>query len=170
MEIHLRPFQEKDWDNYLSWHTQYTKWARFDSPWEPLETDIEVLKKDFIRYIEISRRPTPGRLAICIDNDRVIGSVNSYFIDGIPSKRAVGIGICEDSYWGMGIGERALRSWIDFWLGEQRLDTLYCQTWSGNMPMMKLAEKLGFVELERSKNSREIEGKKYDNITFITSL
>lgn len=129
--------------------------------------ELEGIKKDFKRQLEISQRTIPSRLAISFNDGKAIGSVNSYYIDGDSKKRAVGIGICDDNYWSMGIGEKALRKWIDFWLDEQELETLYCEIWSGNIPMMKLAEKVGFVELEREKNIRRVRGKDYDGITYL---
>ncbi|MBQ5357078.1 MAG: GNAT family N-acetyltransferase, partial [Oscillospiraceae bacterium] len=43
---------------------------------------------------------------------------------------------------------------------------IYCQTWSGNLRMIKCAEKLGFEICKRKIDYREVNGKKYDGFTF----
>ncbi len=47
------------------------------------------------------------------------------------------------------------------------LDEIYTQTWSGNTRMVALAEKLGFVEINRKKDLRIVNGQKYDGLSFI---
>ena len=46
------------------------------------------------------------------------------------------------------------------------MDELHTQTWSGNIRMLRCAEKLGFVECNRNVGAREVDGKKYDGLTF----
>ena len=46
------------------------------------------------------------------------------------------------------------------------VDELYTQTWSGNVRMIRCAEKLGFVECNRNVGTREVDGQKYDGLTF----
>ncbi len=46
------------------------------------------------------------------------------------------------------------------------VDELYTQTWSGNVRMLRCAEKLGFIECDRDVGIREIDGEKYDGLTF----
>ena len=52
------------------------------------------------------------------------------------------------------------------YLREKGHRSFYTQTWSGNETMMKVAEKLGFKEVYRLKDFREVTGKKYDAVTF----
>ena len=49
---------------------------------------------------------------------------------------------------------------------ERGVDELYTQTWSGNVLMVRCAEKLGFVECDREVGEREVDGQKYDGLTF----
>lgn len=44
-------------------------------------------------------------------------------------------------------------------------DELYTQTWSGNVRMLRCAEKLGFVECNRNVATRQLDGKTYDGLT-----
>ena len=45
-------------------------------------------------------------------------------------------------------------------------DRIYTQTWSGNARMLRCAKKLGFVECDRDVGALEIDGQKYDGLTF----
>ena len=79
--------------------------------------------------------------------------------------RAIGIDICESDVWGNGVGTNALRAFINYYFGNG-VDELYTQTWSGNIRMLRCAEKLGFEECNRYVGSRQVEGKTYDGLTF----
>ncbi len=101
-----------------------------------------------------------------------IGSVSTYRIDDDfciaqdGPHLAVGIDINSMEFRGHGYAVRALRLLIDYLLeaGEREL---YCQTWSGNTRMIKLALKLGFVECCRKPGLREVRGQRYDGLTFV---
>lgn len=109
-------------------------------------------------------------------NGRHIGWVSSYPIDenyewlgeikdGQTVHRAIGIDICERDMWGHGIGTNALRAFMNYYF-ENGMDELYTQTWSGNVRMIRCAEKLGFVECNRGIGTREVDRQKYDGLTF----
>ena len=46
------------------------------------------------------------------------------------------------------------------------IEEIYTQTWSGNYPMVKLAEKTGFEEIGRAKGMHKVHGERYDGLTF----
>ena len=48
--------------------------------------------------------------------------------------------------------------------------SFYTQTWSGYLAMVRVAEKLGFKEVCRKKDYREVNEKKYDAITWRLDL
>ena len=75
------------------------------------------------------------------------------------------VGICEPDVWGKGIGTNTLRAFINYYF-ENGLDEIYTQTWSGNIRMLRCAKKLGFVECDREIGEREVDGQKYDGLTF----
>ena len=79
--------------------------------------------------------------------------------------RAVGLSICESSFCGKGLGTKALAAFINYYF-ENGADEIYCQTWSGNIRMIKCAEKLGFEVCRRKIDYREVHGEKYDGLTF----
>ena len=109
-------------------------------------------------------------------NGRHIGWVSSYLIDenyewvgknkdGQTVYRAIGIDICEPDLCGNGIGTNALRAFMNYYF-ENGVNELYTQTWSGNVRMLRFAEKLGFQECNRNIGAREVDGQKYDGLTF----
>ena len=49
-------------------------------------------------------------------------------------------------------------------------NSFYTQTWSGNLAIVRVAEKLGFKEVCRKENYREVNGKMYDAITWRLDL
>ncbi len=81
-------------------------------------------------------------------------------------RRAIGIDICENEFWSKGIGTAALKIFMNYHLN-MGYQELYTQTWSGNVAMIKTALKLGFQICSIKKNVREVDGKRYDALTFI---
>ena len=85
--------------------------------------------------------------------------------DGQTVYNAVGVDICESDLYGKGLGTKALRAFINYYF-DRGVNELYAQTWSGNVRMIRCAEKLGFVECDRDVDEREVNGQRYDGLTF----
>ena len=158
-KIILRYIKESDLENYIKWTTVETEWQNWDAPWEwPDDKYLERMKA------MLKMKPNDSRLQIVTLNGEHIGSVNSYHIDGDKNKLAVGIGIPPIEDRKKGYGFAALTLFMKYFFKSR--DILYTQTWSGNLPMMRMAAKLGFEEVGRIKDLREVNGKKYDALTF----
>lgn len=179
--IVLRDMLASDIEDYVRWFTTETEWMNTDAPWEKEDSDEETERAGWREYYE-AVKDMPGkaiRWKFEIEhNGRHIGWVSSYMIDehfewiafdsireGQTVHRAIGIDICESDAWNKGIGTNALRAFIQYYF-RNGFDTLYTQTWSGNTRMVRCAEKLGFVECDRRPGLREVDGKKYDALTF----
>jgi len=54
--------------------------------------------------------------------------------------------------------------WIDYLFNERKLTCLGFGTWEGNKAMIKLGEKLGFIEEARIRKGCETNGIFYDRI------
>lgn len=178
--IVLRDMIESDIEDYVRWFTAETEWSKTDAPWEPIESDEETERRSWREYYE-SVKALPidiHRWKFEIEwNSRHIGWVSSYSIDenyewiskikdSQIAYHAIGIDICEPDVWGNGIGTNALRAFMNYHFENNDIDELYTQTWSGNTRMLRCAEKLGFVECNCNVDSREIDGQKYDGLTF----
>ncbi len=177
--IILRDMIESDIEDYVRWFTCETEWSNTDAPWEPIESDEETVRTSWREYYE-SVKELPDdvcRPKFEIEwNGKHVGWVNSYQIDenyewigkvkdGQAVRLAVGIDICEPGVWGKGIGTNALRAFMNYYF-DSGVNELYTQTWSGNVRMLRCAEKLGFVECNRDVGIRVVDGQKYDGLTF----
>ena len=87
------------------------------------------------------------------------------YLDNPAEILALGIDIPERSARNKGCGEKALTLFMEYLEGFGHR-SFYLQTWSGNFPMLRLAEKLGFREVCRKENYRTLQGKAYDAITL----
>lgn len=171
----LRDMRESDIEDEIRWRTVETAWGDWDAPWE------EMTPVDREKELEwINTRKPDHRLCLEIDtaNGVHIGAVSAYCISenfdwfklsGEEERQslnwAVGIDINESAYWSGGWGTQALAAWVRYHL-EEGYENLYTQTWSGNVRMVGLAKKLGFVECNRVHGNRQVRGGTYDGLTF----
>lgn len=77
----------------------------------------------------------------------------------------MGIEICEQLYWGKGLGTAALGAAIQYYQ-KNGFNDFCLETWSGNLRMLKCAEKLGFVVCKRKIAHFQVDGKNYDAVTM----
>ena len=179
-DIILRDMTEADIEDDIRWNTLETDWSNWDAPWEPLPdiSDTDAYRKKELLKLAEPKDEIRWGFEIETAGGEHIGAVNSYMInenfEWTPVKsakpgeklfRTVGIDICESSFCGKGFGTKALAAFINYYL-ENGEDEIYCQTWSGNIRMIKCAEKLGFEVCCRKIDYREVNGKKYDGLTF----
>ncbi len=178
-DIVLRDMVESDIADYIRWFTTETEWAKADTPWELFESDAKTESTAWREYYESVKNLNSHILRWKFEiewNGKHVGWVSSYPIDenynsidkiktGQTVYRAIGIDICETDCWRKGIGTHALNTFINYYF-ENGINEIYLQTWSGNIPMIRCAERLGFVECKRLVGSCELDGKRFDWLTF----
>lgn len=178
--IVLRDMQKEDIEDYVYWFTKKKEWQAFDAPWENTETCEADERKSWTEYYDSLQnlKETTLRQRLEIEyQGKHIGWVCSYLLDDSYEwispeehpkieRRAIGIDICENEFWSKGIGPAALKIFMNYHLN-MGYQELYTQTWSGNVAMIKAALKLGFQICSTKKNVREVDGKRYDALTFI---
>lgn len=167
-DILLRDRVPSDLENHRRWLSTETAWLDWDAPWE--KNDPEINEKYLERLAMRLGQPLPSirsTLEICLQTGPHLGLVNAYSFEGDPDRLAVGIGLRESAYWGRGYGRQAFFLWLAYHFAAGDRSRLYCQTWSGNIRMVKLAARAGFIELERQRNFREVRGRPYDALTLI---
>ncbi|MCK4523743.1 GNAT family N-acetyltransferase [candidate division WOR-3 bacterium] len=163
--INLRATIKSDLKNYEKWNSPDLKTYQFDGPW--YKTDEAPLKGVInwrIRWLEGETKTPYPFLEIETKEKLHIGWVTAYYHEDDPHMTEIGINIPEDSYWGKGMGFEALYLWIDYLFNERDLTRLGFSTWEGNKSMLKVGEKLGFVEESRIRKSCEVKGVLYDRI------
>jgi len=78
------------------------------------------------------------------NSNQMIGQVSAYWVCKETQWLDIGIVIFDENFWGKGIGEKALKLWMTkVFITFPKIIRLGLSTWSGNMSMMTLAEKLG---------------------------
>lgn len=181
-KILLRDTKESDIDDEIRWNTVETQWALWDAPWE-MEQWLPTFDPVKFRAEELEalKEPVSGfrwEMEVDTANGIHIGSVNTYLVDesyewislknlkeGQRVFHTVGIEINESAYWSHGFGTQALAAYIQYHLDNGHQD-ICVQTWSGNLRMIRCAEKLGFHICKRKTGAREVRGEIYDGLTF----
>lgn len=176
-KIILRDFLKTDVEDYVIWNTKIIEWQKWDAPWENAESTKEEIKERYEDYYNrintLSLDSIRTRFEICVnDLDQThIGWVISYQIDELFKYTksngfyALGIDIPDLNHRRKGYGKQALLTYIEY-LKSHSINQVYIQTWSGNLSMLILAEKLGFVECGRVLENRYVNGNFYDAITL----
>ncbi len=180
--IVLRDMKESDIEDYVRWFTTEIKWMDWDAPWETKKSDADTERKSWTKYYESMREMSDDvvRWKFEIESEgQHIGWVSSYLTDenydwisvkqvkdGQKVHQTIGIDICESNIWGKHAGTNALRTFIQYY-AENGCKEIYTQTWSGNVRMIRVAEKLGFQECNRGKGEYEVRGEIYDGLTFM---
>ena len=164
-QVTLRPIVQSDITDYERWNDPSSKAFQFDGPWyknDNLSALIEHRKKKLSEGFK-----TPYRsLEIDTIKGKHIGWVNAYHNENDPHATAIGISINVDEHWGKGMGTEALTLWIDYLFREMNLIRIGFTTWQGNPMMLRVGEKLGFVEEARIRRSCLVKGQFYDRISM----
>ena len=171
--VRLRDLLPQDVEDIIHWRTVDTEWMRWDAPWEVEEDfDPEAFRMEALDRI-LAEKPLDRlrrRMEVEIDGIHV-GLVSHYAIDASfeateeGGELAVGIDLIPPVFRGQGFGFIALALYIRYLL-EEGIASVHCQTWSGNHAMIRLAEKLGFVECHRKIGYRCVRGQSHDGLTF----
>ena len=167
--IKLRDWLLQDLPAYEYWHLGRKKWMDFDGPYYPKPTEQELQERitDFKQKINNKNWPTPRKqLAVAsLVDDQLLGTVSWYWVSEETYWKAIGIIIYDEQNWGKGIGYEALNLWVDYlFTTAKEIVRLDIRTWSGNVGMMQLAKKSGFIEEARFRKARIVRGLYYDSI------
>lgn len=164
--LQLKKIQQSDL--YRIWKIAFTedfpKWAYYNAPYFD-----EYRKVDYDDFIEhqsdffLNHESVRG---IYIDEE-IIGTVSYYFESKKTRWLETGILLFDENTWNQGYGRRALSIWFDIVFEKYpEIQRIGITTWSGNLGMMKLAEKLGMTLEARIRKVRYYEGVYYDSIKY----
>ena len=179
--IVLRDMKKSDIEDYVRWFTTETEWMDWDAPWEAQNADAETEHKRWTEEYESVKTMAENTLRWRFEIEyggKHIGWVSSYLIDenydwideqdvreSQKVYRTVGIDIVDPSIRSKGLGTNALRGFIQYYV-DRGCKEICTETWSGNIRMIRVAEKLGFRECNRVADECEVRGKQYDGLTF----
>jgi RimJ/RimL family protein N-acetyltransferase len=173
--IDLRLYKESDLNLMAYFFTHENEWMEHDAPWEkddPFDSEKYIENKITRLYSDNLLELMMKRLEIFSKGGVHLGWVSSYKVNDQfefdPTGKNLGIGIVivYDVFRSKGLGFEAMNLYIDF-IKKTYHSNLIIQTWSGNIKMMKLAEKLGFELIQRVKDLRVVNNQKYDALTYI---
>lgn len=165
----------------IRWETIETEWQDWDGPWdyegktpEELAAELEEAVRLWEKRVACPETEEPVlHFEICVNDPARthIGWCSAYFIDRqcniseAGERCAVGLAIPPTAARRRGYAAAALSLFLRY-LQRCGLTDLYTQTWSGNVRMIGLAEKLGFQECCRKPGLRRVRGAVYDGLTF----
>lgn len=184
-DVILRDMLEADIEDWIYWNTVKIEWMDWDGPdldsGEPF--DAEAYREECMKTLAIRREGDfRNYFELATADGCHIGMVSSYATGSdfqhLSWKEAkehdqfwytLGIVICESSNWSHGLGTQALTAFCRHFLDHGKTN-LRLQTWSGNIRMVRCAEKIGFREVNRFVGNRHIRGGIYDGLTFQLDL
>lgn len=183
-DLILRDICEEDLKKHYTWLTHDTEWWNWDASYwqyqnlseELLAIEIPKLMDSMRSFLQMvsQKKPDDVRYSFKIElkqTGEYIGWISCYCIDenfvatDEDALYAFGIDIPEKKYRSKGLGFQAFSAAIEYYKAHG-IDEVYTQTWSGNTPMIRLAQKIGFKLVDVKKDAREHNGKKYDALTF----
>lgn len=164
-KIELKEATQQDIDELYYWkfeekEQEAKKWNGPYIP-EPKMTKEE-FKKSWEKDYKIAPN-TPNTLIIFV-GEKLIGTVGAYWVDKNTNWLEIGIVIYDKNYWSGGFGTESYKLWINFLFHSTDLHRLGMSTWSGNVRMIKVAEKMGMKEEARIRQARMVDGEYYDAI------
>lgn len=169
--INLRDWSLSDLPDFIKWMQPEHEWHNYDGPYYPSATpeEVDLLAGKRREMILSNSFPSPRRNLAIVDaaTDKLIGMVSWYWQGEETNWISVGICIYDPAYWGNGRGFEALGLWSEYLLtANLTLARLGLQTWSGNLRMMRLAEKLGYLQEARFRKARIVNGDYYDGMGY----
>ena len=170
-KVVLRDFGLDDLETYGQWLGPGHEWQTLDGPYYPRPDAAGVARliERVRQRIEAGEWPTPReRLAIAdATSDRLVGMVSRYWQSRETDWLSVGVVLFDPTTWRQGLGYEALGLWCDhLWTALPELVRLDLRTWSGNVGMMRLAEKLGFEQEACFRKARRVQGRHYDGLGY----
>lgn len=169
VRIGIRPFALDDLDAFSHWQEPHHRWHQFDGPYYPKANRTQIGERvaKIKKKLEAGKN-NPQMFAIAdAQSDALLGTVTWYWQSEETNWLSVGIAIFDDTYWSRGIGFEALGLWSQLLFDtKSELVRLDLRTWSGNIGMIKLAEKLGYQEEARFRMARIVNGEYYDGMGY----
>lgn len=170
-QIILRDWISEDVESYGYWMKPGHKWLELDGPYyrDMAETEIPKSMAKLQGFIDRQEWDEPRRRLVIADKktNKILGTVNWYWVSQETNWLDTGISIWDEKYWGRGIGFEAYGLWLDYlFTAMPEIVRLGAGTWSGNHGMMMLAEKVGMQEEARRRNARIVKGDYFDSMGY----
>ena len=101
------------------------------------------------------------------DKRKIIGVVSSYWESVVTRWLEIGIVIYDETQCNKGLGKQALSQWIDLCFElHPEIERVGFTTWSGNLAMIALGERLSMTQEACIRKVRYYNGVYYDSIKY----
>lgn len=165
--IIIREIQEIDLEELweIAFADPKAEWRKWDGPYF---NHAPYVKKDFFKHVgPNSFVQKENRWLIEVDR-KIVGTVSYHFVDGdLKQWLEIGMTIYNPMYWNKGIGSKALIQWINHLFKEKAdLPHIGFTTWSGNLGMMKIGEKIGMKLEGQIRQVRYWQNRYWDSIKY----
>lgn len=171
MDITLRELKIEDLDDYLKWKHPSREFRKYNAPYYRQETESELQElvdiyrgklKQWEQNVLENKKIIANKMT-----DEIVGEVNWYWKSEETLWMELGIVIFNEKYWRQWIGHIALKMWIDEKFKENPyIIRLGLSTWSGNIGMIKLAEKLGFQNEAVYRKARIVNNEYFNSVSY----
>ena len=164
-EVTVKKIDKNDFEHLYSiiYQGESPKWKKWNGPYFDdykfidyetfLKTEIDFFKSDDVNGIYI--------------DEILVGTVSRYWQDRKTRWLEVGIVIYDSNYWYGGYGSEALKIWTTKTFNNfSELEHVGLTTWSGNISMMKSAEKIGYKLEGRIRKVRYHMNEYFDSIKY----
>ncbi|MCL1631491.1 GNAT family N-acetyltransferase [Sporolactobacillus sp. CPB3-1] len=170
-QIIIRDWLPADREDWIFWTSPGKDWQKFDGPYYPRSTAEEIVARvnGYYKKLNAGMLPVPRTSLAIADRQtgKLIGQVGWYWESQETNWLCAGIAIFNSDFWGRGLGYEAFGLWTDYlFQAMPKIVRVDLRTWSGNMGMMKLAEKLGYIKEACFRKARIVNGKYYDSIGY----
>lgn len=168
-KIKLREYRDDDYTQLKYWCKGDQEWKKLDGPYfkKPQDDEVDAI---IDKQMEKDRAHTgvPSSLVIAdLYTDSFYGEVTRYWICKKTEWPALGILIYDPQHWGKGYATEALTLWEQYLFANMPCSWRFdIETWSGNIGMMKVAEKLGYKLEGKFTDARRVGDKFYDSLRY----
>ncbi|HMA60753.1 MAG TPA: GNAT family protein [Halanaerobiales bacterium] len=154
--IYLSPINLEDYEKYTEWINDLDISLKLGNAHQ-----IYTLQKEQ----EILEDISENSFAIILkENDKLIGNCGLIDVEQVTRKAELGIFIGEKEYWNMGYGTEAITLLLDYGFNLLNLHNIMLEVFAFNKRAIECYKKIGFKEIGRRREAREIAGKKYDEV------
>ena len=165
--VTLKNVEESDLKQW--WEKRYEpkadlEWMKYNGPYF---NDSVQSWEEFYDYHKSKTLHSPMRKLI-IYNDQIVGEVSAYWEDGkLKQWLEVGIVLFDANNWGHGIGTAAFKKWLkEMFNLFNYLPHIGFTTWSGNVGMQMIGDKIGMTKEGVIRKVRYWENRYYDSIKY----
>ncbi len=171
--VALRRFALSDLPALREWLLPHQDWHLWDGPYsqKPGPEEVDAACARMRARIETgqvaSESPAQRAVITTVEDPRtMLGTVSWHWEAEESDWRRIGITIFDPDIRGRGTGTEALRIWVDHLFATTQIVRLDFSTWSGNLRMIGVGHRLGFVEEGRFRDAREVRGARYDSVVM----